>query len=94
MEAVAVIDIYQASYFLLSGCELARIECDQFPAGNLVCTMHFTGPNLVALKDSWFSKRAMVNLAAFRTAYAQVHEAIGQAKKAYTRAHLPQGGAQ
>jgi len=89
MDTATVTDIYQASYYLLSGCEVTGIECNPSGSKNLVCTLYFQGINLVSLKDSWFSKRAMVNLASFRTAYGQVHEIIDQAKKEYARV---QGG--
>lgn len=87
METMAVTDLYQASYFLLSGCALTGIECGPAKGNNLACTLYFSGQNLEGLKENWFNRKAMANLWAFRFAYAQIHDSIREAKKNYT--HSP-----
>lgn len=95
METVAVTDLYQASYFLLSGCALTGVECAPSSGKHIQCTLFFSGQNLEGLKDNWFNRRAMVNLWAFRLAYSQIHSSIDEAKKGYFRNAdaLPKGGA-
>ncbi|AHC14878.1 hypothetical protein [Salinispira pacifica] len=53
MEGVQVTDLYQASYLLLSGCELTAIEC--IPTGGAVsCALSFQGADSAAMKvDHW-----------------------------------------
>jgi len=82
METVQITDLYQASYLLLSGCELTGIEC--IPTGGAVsCRMSFQGQSLAELTQSWWDKEAIVNLWAFRSAYSQINSYVHQAKKSY-----------
>jgi len=85
METVAVTDLYQASYLLLSGCQLTEASCTPSGTKALSCTLYFSGQHLATLEENWFSKRAMVNLWAFRQAYSQVHQYVDQAKKEFVR---------
>lgn len=84
METVDVTDLYQASYFLLSGCELSGLECRQTETA-LRCTLHFRGQHVAALEEKWFAKKAMANLWAFRLAYSQVNSYVREAKRNYAQ---------
>jgi hypothetical protein len=82
METAHITDLYQASFLLLSGCELTGIEC--IPTGGAVsCRMSFRGTALAELTQSWWDKQATVNLWAFRSAYSQINSYVHQAKKSY-----------
>jgi hypothetical protein len=82
METAQITDLYQASYFLLSGCELTGIEC--IPTGGAIsCRISFRGARLEELTQEWWDKKACVNLWAFRSAYSQVNGYVHQAKKSY-----------
>lgn len=82
METAQITDLYQASFLLLSGCELTGIEC--IPTGGTVsCRMSFRGQALAELTQSWWDKEAVVNLWAFRSAYSQINSYVHQAKKSY-----------
>jgi hypothetical protein len=82
METAQITDLYQASYFLLSGCELTGIEC--IPTGGAIsCRMSFRGMRLEELTQEWWDKKASVNLWAFRSAYSQINGYVHQAKKSY-----------
>jgi hypothetical protein len=84
METAQVTDLYQASYLLLSGCELTAIEC--IPTGGAIsCRMSFQGERLPELLDDWFARRAAANLYSFRTAYGQINTWVHQAKKSHDR---------
>jgi hypothetical protein len=80
METLEVSDLYQASWLLLNSCELSKVQC--IPTGGSVsCLLQFSGTNLIELMDTWFTKQAVVNLWAFRTAYNQINSYVHQAKK-------------
>jgi hypothetical protein len=85
MESVEVTDLYQASWLIISGCQLSGIQCIPM-SGNLCCLMIFTGPRVYELQEEYFEKKASVNLWAFRSAYNQVNSCIHQAKKNFDRA--------
>lgn len=91
MERVQVTDLYQASFLLLSGCELTAIEC--IPTGTAVsCTLSFKGEDVQSRLESWYAKRAEVNLWDFRSAYNQINSYVHQAKKSYSRSLKAGGG--
>lgn len=82
MDQQYVTDLYQASYFLMNGCELTGVEC--IPTGGaLSCRLSFRGGDLQELTAMWFEKRASVNLWAFRSAYNQINSYVHQAKRSY-----------
>jgi hypothetical protein len=92
METAQITDLYQASYFLLSGCELVGIEC--IPTGGAIsCRISFRGEHLEELTQQWWDKQAVVNLWTFRSAYSQVNGYVHQAKKSYDLA-ARRGGVQ
>ena len=82
METAEVTDLYQASYYLLCGCEILGVEC--IPAGNSTsCRLAIRGRNLGELEASWFERSAVVNLWSFRTAYTEVNAHVQQAKRSF-----------
>jgi len=84
MERVSVTDLYQASYFLLSGAQLESIQC--IPAGrDVLCHLVFEGSGLTELQNDYFSKSAVVNLFSFRSAYSQVSSYVASAKRTYKK---------
>ena len=84
MQSAQVTDLYQASFLLLSGCELTEVQCIR-TAGSLSCRMSFTGEEVEELIGAWWEKAAVVNLWSFRSAYNQINSYIHQAKKSYQR---------
>jgi hypothetical protein len=82
METMEVSDLYQASYYLLSGCQIMGIEC--IPAGTgTSCRIVIRGRDLERLEQAWFEKSAVVNLWAFRTAYTEINSHIQNAKRSF-----------
>jgi len=82
MESVEVTDLYQACYYLLSGCKVTGLEC--IPAGTGVsCRISFQGKNLSRIEEAWYSKTAVVNLWSFRTAYTELSGHVQNAKRSY-----------
>jgi hypothetical protein len=82
METVEIADLYQASYLLMNGCRLEGIRC-VLDAGSVTCKMSFSGSNLQPLVMSWFEKKAVVNLWAFRGAYGQICDQVMATRRAY-----------
>lgn len=93
MANAPVTDLYQASYLLLSGCELTGIECIP-TAGSVSCGLSFRGEGIEELLAAWWAREAVVNLWAFRSAYNQVNSYVHQAKKSYalTAGRRSEGG--
>ena len=82
METASVTDLYQASYYLLSGCEILGVDC--IPTGKAFsCQITLSGENLTDLSQNWFDKKAVVNLWAFRNAYTQINSHVQQAKRSF-----------
>lgn len=82
METAELTDLYQASYYLLNGCQITAIDC--IPAGTgTSCRITVEGRNLGSLAQPWFDHSAVVNLWAFRNAYTEVHSHVQQAKRSY-----------
>lgn len=82
MERAEVTDLYQASYYLLSGCEITGVEC--IKAGNgTSCRIYLQGANLVSLAEDWFGREAVVNLWTFRNAYTEINSHVQQAKRSF-----------
>lgn len=89
METAEVTDLYQASYYLMNGCEILAVDC--IPTGNTSsCQIALQGANLTDLAQAWFEKKAVANLWTFRNAYSQVNSHVQQAKRSFelTRRHL------
>jgi hypothetical protein len=84
MPSVAVTDLYEAAYLIMSGCNLEEVSC--IPVSeSLSCRLTFSGPGLDAAQEEFYAKKAVVNLHAFRSAYGQVNGYIHQAKKSFDR---------
>lgn len=82
METVEVTDLYQASWYLVSGCEILGVQC--IPAGSgTSCRIQVRGANLAELSDTWFEREAVVNLWTFRNAYSEINSHVQQAKRSY-----------
>ena len=82
METAEVSDLYQATFYLLSGCEVLGVEC--IPGGKgTICKIAVRGPSLDRLESAWFDKSAVVNLWSFRTAYTEVNAHVQQAKRSF-----------
>ena len=82
METAAITDLYQASYYLLSGCELLSV--DVIPAGTTSsCRLVLRGSELPRLAQAWFDKSAAANLWQFRNAYSEINSHVQQAKRSF-----------
>jgi len=93
VDEVEVMDLYLASYYLVRGCTVARVDC--IPTGrDYRCEIVMKGASdlIYAVQDEFFHNRATVNLLAFRDAYNQVNGLLRQAKKSYEKDS--RGGAQ
>src|SRR6266542_3440137 len=90
METAELTDLYQASYYLLNGCEILGVAC--IPAGmGTSCRIAVQGANLTALAQDWFDRKAVVNLWAFRNAYTEIHTHVQQTKRSYDVSRRFQG---
>ena len=84
MQTADVTDLYEAAFLILSGCTILEVSC--IPVSeSLSCTMLFSGISLTQAQDEFLSKKACVNLHAFRQAYGQVNSYVHQAKKSFDR---------
>ena len=82
--AFQVTDLYEAAYLILSGCSLERVSC--IPISKTIsCRFDFSGENIEELLEQFRSRKAVVNLFAFRTSYSQVNSYVHEAKKSYER---------
>ena len=82
METEALSDLYQASYYLLNGCEILSVAC--IPTGSASsCQIIVQGSNLTDLAQAWFDKKAVANLWTFRSAYRQINSHVQQAKRSF-----------
>jgi len=82
METAELTDLYQASYYLLSGCEILNITCSKATTGTNF-RIHVQGTNLATLAQAWADREAVVNLWAFRTAYTEINTYVQQAKRRF-----------
>ena len=83
-DQVEVMDLYLASYYVLRGCSVERVNC--IPTGkDYRCSLVMKGAFelISAVQEEFFHNRATVNLLAFRDAYNHVNGFIRQAKKSY-----------
>jgi hypothetical protein len=91
METETVTDLYQASFYVLNGCEVVAVEC--IPSGMATsCQIMISGGDLSNLTQIWFEKRAVANLASFRRAYNQVYTLCQQAKRNFGSARASNRG--
>lgn len=82
METADVTDLYQASFFLVSGCSITGVEC--IPVGNgSSCCISVKGDRLAELAQAWFDRSAVVNLWAFRNAYSEINSHVQNAKRSF-----------
>lgn len=91
METVEVTDLYQASWYLISGCEIIGVECIR--AGNgTSCRIVVQGQKLPELSQQWFDRTALVNLWTFRNAYSEINSHVQQAKRSFELNRRFKGG--
>ena len=91
-DPVTTTDLYESCYYLLSGCELASIECIK-----ITCRMSFRGQNIASLQLEYFHGRAEAKLFDFRRTFGQVYALVtNEKKKAKRQQHEAQqhGGLQ
>lgn len=95
VDTVTTTDLYESTYYLLTGCELEAIDGVRVN-GKITCRLSFRGPEILRLQMEYFQGRAAVNLLQFRRAYGQVNALVRSAKKKakaqLSRRTLPQEG--
>ena len=77
---ISTYDLYEASYYLLHGCELETVEALRL-GREVRCRMSFSGPRLEALQVTYLGGQAEANLFAFRRVYAHLSAVILKAKR-------------
>jgi hypothetical protein len=88
---VTTTDLYEATYYFLSGCELTEIAGTKVN-GKVTCELTFSKPNISELQLNYLQGKASVNVFQFRRAYGQIHSWVLKAKKDFTGKPSPQGG--
>ena len=79
-ETVTTTDLYEATFYLLGGCELLGIEATRVD-GSIACRLSFRGVKLEELQSEYFAGRAKVSLFSFRRAFGQINALVYSAKK-------------
>jgi hypothetical protein len=79
-DAISTTDLYEATFYLLGGCELLGIEATRVN-GTITCRLTFRGPRLEELQAEYFAGRARVALLPFRRSFGQLHALVYSAKK-------------
>jgi hypothetical protein len=79
-ESISTTDLYEATFYLLGGCELLGIEASRVN-GAITCRLTFGGARLAELQSEYFAGRAKVALFPFRRAFGQVNALVYAAKK-------------
>jgi hypothetical protein len=79
-QSISTTDLYESTYYLMSGCELVGIEAQRVDGG-ITCRLTFRGEKLPALQSEYFAGLARVALFPFRRAYGQVNALVYSAKK-------------
>ncbi|MCC6131762.1 MAG: hypothetical protein IT186_17730 [Acidobacteria bacterium] len=84
-------DLYEASYYLLCGCYLERIE-GEYVGDSISCRLTFRDEKLGELQKRYFAGEAAVPIFAFRRTFGQVNALVRAArKKARMRIERPRG---
>ncbi len=79
-QSVTTTDLYESTFYLMGGCELAGIEAERVD-GAITCRLTFRGEKLAELQSEYFAGRARVSLFPFRRAFGQVNALVYTAKK-------------
>ena len=79
-ESISTTDLYEATFYLLGGCELLGIEAARVNGG-VSCRLSLRGSRLEELQAEYFGGRAKVSLFAFRRMFGQVNALVYSAKK-------------
>jgi hypothetical protein len=90
MKTVVTNDIYEAAYFLLSGCELVDIKGIRIK-GKLNCNLVFTGENITQLQLTYLNGEAEANILKLRRMLGQVHAWVMKSRKKLNK-ELTEGG--
>ena len=80
VESICTTDLYEATFYLLGGCELLGIEATRVNGG-LACRLSISGSRLSELQAEYFAGRARVPLFPFRRTFGQVNALVYSAKK-------------
>ena len=88
---VTTCDLYEGSYYLLSGCELEAIEGIKVN-GSVTCRLTLSGVNLNTLQLTYLQGQAEANLFRFRRTYGQLSALVQKAKKKFKNQLKQQGG--
>ena len=89
---VTTTDLYEASYYLLNGCNINCIAC--LPVnGKDLSQFTFIGEQLPELQLKYFQGEAEVNLIKFRRTYAQVNAFSYDARKKWRQQQKAGGDA-
>ena len=79
-ESISTTDLYEATFYLLGGCELLGIEATRVNGG-IACRLSFSGAQLSELQAEYFAGRAKVSVFPFRRMFGQVNALVYSAKK-------------
>lgn len=79
-ERITTTDLYEATFYLLGGCELLGVEATRVNGG-IACRLSFSGTRLSELQAEYFGGRAKVSLFPFRRTFGQVNALVYSAKK-------------
>jgi len=79
-DPISTTDLYEGTYYLLSGCELVAIEALRVN-GAITCRLSFEGECLQRLQLEYFNGKAQVALFEFRRAFGQINALVHSAKK-------------
>ncbi len=93
-ECITTTDLYEATFYLLGGCELLGIEATRVNGG-IACRLSFSGSRLEELQSEYFAGKARVPLFPFRRAFGQINALVYSAKKkakSQLRQEVAEGG--
>ena len=74
-DPISTTDLYEGTYYLLSGCELVAIEALRVN-GSITCRLSFDGECLQRLQLEYFNGKAQVALFEFRRAFGQINALV------------------
>ncbi len=82
METEILTDLYQACFYIVNGWEVLAVDC--IPIGKTASyQITLQGLNHTHLAQVWYEKKAVANLWAFRSAYAQINSHVQHAKRTF-----------
>ena len=78
--SVTTTDLYEASFYLLAGCEIEGIEAER-QGEAIICRLTFRGEKLLDLQRRYFAGEGAVPIYAFRRTFGRVNALVRTAKK-------------